>query len=255
MKLYIQASVGLNGRNLQSDVRIIQTLINYKAEKHPSISKLKVNGKCDPKTRKSIEDFQKQVIKMHSPDARVDPNGRTEKALAASLTLFQINQIKTIQNQPIPQINTTISNVTQPDQVSCGYYAGYAVSVVNKAGRFRRNLPMTREDVETARNKYPNPNTFLWPMIAPSYLNNILRVRISYKNSDSRMVSQEDVRNCLNSGRAMMLGDQSHWIALVAMYDQYTITVYNPSGKRPVIDIMPLNMIVHSPYLVHPVNW
>jgi peptidoglycan hydrolase-like protein with peptidoglycan-binding domain len=120
MKLYIQASVGLNGKNRQSDVKIIQTLINYKAEQYPSIARLKVDGKCGPKTRKSIEDFQRKVIKMHSPDVRVDPNAKTEKALAASLTPFQINQIKTIQNQPIPQMNTTISNVTQPDQVSCG---------------------------------------------------------------------------------------------------------------------------------------
>ena len=254
--LYIKASVGLNGRNLQPDVRIIQSLINYKVVKYPGISKLKVDGKCGSKTRKSIEQFQRKVIKMHSPDARVDPNGRTEKALAASLTPFQNNQIKTIRNQPIQQINTTISNVTQPDQVSCGYYAGYAVLVVNRAGGFRRNLPMAIEDVETARNKYSNPNTYLWPMIAPSYLNNILKVRVPYKNSDSRKVSQENVRNCLISGRAMMLGNQNHWIALVAMDDQYTITVYNPSGKKmPVIDIMPLDKIVHWPYLVHPVNW
>jgi hypothetical protein len=52
-----------------------------------------------------------------------------------------------------------------------------------------------------------------------------------------------------------MLGNQSHWIALVAMDDLHTITVYDPSGKRPVINIMPLKMIVHWPYLVHPVNW
>ena len=151
----------------------------------------------------------------------------------------------------------TISTVSQPpDKVSCGYYAGYAVSVVNAAGEFTPQLPMTGADVESARNRFENPKSFLMPEIAPHYLNGILRVRVRYRNSDSRRVGQRDVSNCLNAGRAMMLGTQSHWIALVAMDDQSTITVYNSAGKEGrIIDIMPLNMIVHWPYLVHPIAW
>lgn len=144
----------------------------------------------------------------------------------------------------------------QPDRVSCGYYAGYAVSVVNAARRFSPTLAMTRQAVEEARSQVDNPNTHLLPALAPNYLNNILRVRVPYRSSDSRTVDQENVRNCLNAGRAMMLGNQSHWIALVAMDDPYTITVYNPGprGGR-VIDIMPLNMIVHWPWIIHPIQW
>jgi len=149
-----------------------------------------------------------------------------------------------------------MKDVTQKDDISCGYYAGFAVSVVNKAGEFSPELPMTKADVEAARSKVPNPKTYLMPEGAPAYLNEILKVEARYGNSDSRMVRLNQVRNFLKDGKALMLGTQSHWIALVGLADQYTATVYNPAGKgQKVIDIFDLGMIGHWPYLVHPVPW
>ncbi len=149
-----------------------------------------------------------------------------------------------------------IKDVTQKDKISCGDYSAYAISVVNKAGGFSPDLPMTRSAVEAARAKVPNPNTYLMPEGAPSFLNEILKVEIRYGNSDSRRVQQNQVRNCLKGGKGLMLGTQSHWIALVGLDDQYTATVYNPAGKgQKIIDVFDLGMMGHWPYLVHPVAW
>ena len=81
MASYIKTSVGLKSRNNSSDVKIIQTLKNFQAKKAQSISTLKVDDKCEPNTRRSIEQVQRYIIKMHFPDIRVDPEGRTERAL------------------------------------------------------------------------------------------------------------------------------------------------------------------------------
>lgn len=147
----------------------------------------------------------------------------------------------------------SISNTRQPDQVSCGYYAAYAVSVVNKRKSFHPNLPMTRALVEAARAKTPNPRVYLQPMLAPHFLRSACGVKIPYKSGDSRMVSLDDVARCLAAHRGCMLGNQSHWVALCGIHGD-TIDVYN-SGGAPHVTIMPLEMIVHSPYLVHPIDW
>jgi hypothetical protein len=43
-----------------------------------------VSGVCDPQTVLLIEEFQKRVVKAASPDGRVDPGGRTLRALDAA---------------------------------------------------------------------------------------------------------------------------------------------------------------------------
>jgi peptidoglycan hydrolase-like protein with peptidoglycan-binding domain len=74
----IQASVGRAGRNLPSDVRVIQQLLN-KIE-IPNCEKLVVDGMAGVKTGYRIEAFQK-MINMRPADGRIDPNGATLKSL------------------------------------------------------------------------------------------------------------------------------------------------------------------------------
>lgn len=77
--IQINSSVGLHGRNIQSDVKTIQTRLNELMG--PSRSHLKVDGKAGRNTRNMIYDFQKNVVGLRSPDSRVDPVGKTIRAL------------------------------------------------------------------------------------------------------------------------------------------------------------------------------
>jgi hypothetical protein len=76
----ISASVGRKGANLPKDVKTIQKLLNI--QKIPGVVvPLVVDGKIGPQSITRIELFQKRVIKIAAPDGRVDPDGRTLKAL------------------------------------------------------------------------------------------------------------------------------------------------------------------------------
>lgn len=74
----ISASVGHGGRNLASDVRHVQSLLND----HGASPPLTVDGVCGPQTVRAIRWFQEHVVGMASPDGRVDPGGRTWTALS-----------------------------------------------------------------------------------------------------------------------------------------------------------------------------
>lgn len=77
----IAASVGKNGRNNKPDVLTVQSLINkcigYIVPRAP----LQTTGACDDIMIDAIKDFQVRVVKLPTPDGRVDPNGRTLEAL------------------------------------------------------------------------------------------------------------------------------------------------------------------------------
>ena len=149
-----------------------------------------------------------------------------------------------------------IKDVIQLGKKSCGYYAGYAVSVVNAAGGFSPDLPMTREAVEKARKEYTNPDAYLLPSAAPDYLKRILKVKSPYRQSFTNTIKPEKVRACLEGGKALMLGDQEHWIALVAMENPKKIKIYNPGPKNGhIIDTMSLDKLNYGVYLVHPIHW
>lgn len=77
----ISSSVGRGGVNIPTDVRQIQTLL---AKTVAGVT-LPINGTVDARTISAIEDFQRRVVKMVNPDGRIDPGGRTYKALAAAL--------------------------------------------------------------------------------------------------------------------------------------------------------------------------
>ncbi len=102
-------SVGKNGINLPADVEYVQTLINDNLHLLTGINKLTVNKQADEVTVKAIEEYQKKVMKIVSPDGRVDPGGRTLlnlkktalKPRPANVTAFvnkTLNDAKLIKN-------------------------------------------------------------------------------------------------------------------------------------------------------------
>ncbi len=112
----------------------------------------------------------------------------------------------------------TIATVGQQDDTSCGFYSGYAVFLVNQAGRFSPGLQMSTGEVEARRKSfYGGRSTTLSEMDAARYLNQGLGVVTEYKCSHPYMVGgiQAKVKASLDNGKAMMWGDITHWYALL----------------------------------------
>ena len=80
----ILAPVGRNAPNHPPDVRVVQTLLNAIPARAGGPSRsLKVDGLAWAKTVGAIEHFQRAALGFKWPDGRVDPDGKTVKALRA----------------------------------------------------------------------------------------------------------------------------------------------------------------------------
>jgi hypothetical protein len=79
MAANLMGPVGRGGTNQPLDVRTVQTLLNN--HRLPPLQKITVDGIIGPNTIAAIEEFQRRVVKMLLPDGRVDPGGKTLKAL------------------------------------------------------------------------------------------------------------------------------------------------------------------------------
>lgn len=77
----LHASVGNNGRNEHDDVLVVQKLLNKNAHIVESIGRVPEDGTLDETTRRAILAFQRDIVRLSSPDGRVDPNGRTFRVL------------------------------------------------------------------------------------------------------------------------------------------------------------------------------
>jgi hypothetical protein len=83
----IQASVGRGGVNRPEDVRRVQQLLNANLSKlAPGTAPLVIDSKIGPKTIAAIDDFQRRALKFAHPDGRLDPNGKTLRALVGDTT-------------------------------------------------------------------------------------------------------------------------------------------------------------------------
>jgi peptidoglycan hydrolase-like protein with peptidoglycan-binding domain len=87
----ISASVGAKGKNRKADVETVQRLLNKHlagiGRQHP----LEVDGNAGSETIGAIVAFQGRVMSMVEPDGRIDPGGRTMKALTKeALNLVQL---------------------------------------------------------------------------------------------------------------------------------------------------------------------
>ena len=78
----LQRSVGRAGVNRVVDVELVQGLLN-EAARESGIAEFKVteNGRCGQKTISAIREFQRTVLGFKRPDRRVDPVGKTCRAL------------------------------------------------------------------------------------------------------------------------------------------------------------------------------
>lgn len=77
----INASVGKSGRNLGRDVKIVQALINVYC-RVSNRNRLEVSGSSSESLEQEIAQFQTAHLNLGSlADSRVDPNGRTLRAL------------------------------------------------------------------------------------------------------------------------------------------------------------------------------
>jgi hypothetical protein len=77
----LSASVGQGGANRKGDVLLVQQLLNDHLP--VGLTNLHLNGECDEATIAAIEEFQRRIVRLSSPDGKVDPNGRTFQALTA----------------------------------------------------------------------------------------------------------------------------------------------------------------------------
>lgn len=77
----IVGSVGRSGRNSVADSMLVQGLLNPHAAKL-GLALLDVDGICGPLTIAAITQYQRIVMRIPSPDGRVDPSGATFVSLA-----------------------------------------------------------------------------------------------------------------------------------------------------------------------------
>ena len=77
----ITGSVGRGGTNGRRDVETVQRLLNQHIGRLTPLSPLVVDGLAGGSTVAAIETFQRRVLHMSRPDGRVDPGGRTFRAL------------------------------------------------------------------------------------------------------------------------------------------------------------------------------
>lgn len=96
----ISAAVGKDGKNRPKDVKTVQRLLN----KHslPPLRALTVDGKAGANTVGAIEHFQTVVVKMKSPDGRVDPGGKTIRHLNRGPAESKPNQNGSANDKSIP---------------------------------------------------------------------------------------------------------------------------------------------------------
>lgn len=77
----ISGSVGKQGKNRQSNVKLVQQLLNRSRGGGQFL--LRVDGYCGPRTISAIEEFQLHYLKFRRPDGVVEPSGPTIAALSA----------------------------------------------------------------------------------------------------------------------------------------------------------------------------
>jgi lipoprotein-anchoring transpeptidase ErfK/SrfK len=88
--LAIAASVGAGGKNASADVRIIQAALNRVATPYQANPRFQTDGVISVAVIDAIRSFQRVAFGSASPDGRVDPGGKTFKALAGQLRLRRI---------------------------------------------------------------------------------------------------------------------------------------------------------------------
>lgn len=81
----INASVGRGGKNRKPDVTTVQHLLNANIGSITPLSALEADGQCGDQTIRAIEEFQRRVLKLKTPDGLVTPDGATLRTMITAL--------------------------------------------------------------------------------------------------------------------------------------------------------------------------
>jgi len=85
-------SVGDKGTNEKVDVKVIQSALNLvNSTKFKLNKRLTIDGRNGSNTVAAIEAFQKDVVKLSTPDGRIDAGGKTLKTLKKNIKV-SLNQ-------------------------------------------------------------------------------------------------------------------------------------------------------------------
>lgn len=76
--------LGTPNANLPQDVKTVQKLLNAQIARLTPMVSLSEDGVIGAKTIAAIQEFQRRVVGMPTPDGRVDPGGATFKALGGT---------------------------------------------------------------------------------------------------------------------------------------------------------------------------
>ena len=79
MMTTLNGSAGKYGRNVFQDVKAVQRLLNQNLPLLAPFLRLVEDGLPGPQTLNAILDFQRRVVKLPTPDGRMDPRGTTLK--------------------------------------------------------------------------------------------------------------------------------------------------------------------------------
>lgn len=77
----LSGSVGRGGHNAHDDVLLVQRQLSKNAHIAAGLGALRETGIADEATIAAIMAFQRSVVRLASPDGRVDPQGRTWRML------------------------------------------------------------------------------------------------------------------------------------------------------------------------------
>ena len=84
----ILGSVGLGGKNFQTDVLWVQIRLNLHRSSISDAREITVDGIVGPGTINAIRAFQQFIVKLNRPDGLVELRGKTFQALANEPTMF-----------------------------------------------------------------------------------------------------------------------------------------------------------------------
>lgn len=153
----LSGSVGKGGQNRSADVRSVQERLNELMG--PSRQKLAVDGRIGPKTEAMIRDFQVNVLEFQWPDERVDPAGKTIRALNDPNSAEAWSRISRVPIHVV--IPGEVPVIAQPSSLVC--WATVATMMIS--WRKRRSMQIS-EAIGTLGepwvSKFNNNRVLLW---------------------------------------------------------------------------------------------
>jgi len=83
----ISQPLGRNGTANRDNATTVQILLNLNLDKLIGTGLLTEDGSAGPTTIGAIEEFQRRVVGLKTPDGRVDPNGSTLRKLREGMAI------------------------------------------------------------------------------------------------------------------------------------------------------------------------